>query len=37
VNADAAELPAIATGVVAAMALDFIHIVGDLRAWLVKH
>jgi hypothetical protein len=36
VNGIAAELPAITTGVVAAMALDFIHIVGGLRAWLVK-
>jgi hypothetical protein len=36
VNAIVAELPAIATGVVAAMALNFIHIVGSFRAWLVK-
>jgi hypothetical protein len=36
VNAIAAELPAIATGVVAAITLNFIHIVGGLRAWLVK-
>jgi len=36
VNAIAAELPAIAAGVVAAMALNFIHIVGGLRVRLVK-
>jgi hypothetical protein len=36
VNAIAAELPAIATSVVAAMAPNFIHIVSSLRAWLVE-
>jgi hypothetical protein len=36
VNVIAAKLPAIAIGVVAAMVLNFIHIVGSLRAWLVK-
>jgi ABC-type molybdate transport system permease subunit len=36
VHAIAAELPATATGVVAATAINFIHIVGSFRAWLVK-
>jgi len=36
VNEIAAELPAVTIGVVAAIALNSIHIVGGLRAWLVK-